>query len=192
LSLSSFAAILGQPVGRWPFLRIARTEFWGVGVIDGNIPYYDGDRRMSQGEEFDLGLALDTYYLVWSFGNIGMVKPDKQISAFGFEYSLGASKIEVQGVAYERYLSYAEIDYKDEGYGFGVMMKVRYGTMSITDSTNAYLQANGGALMTETGGMLQCGYELGILTRFSDNFVLRTCVGQFLQNYYQNSYLKIR
>jgi len=101
LSLSSFAAILGQPARGWPSLRIARSEFWGIGVVNGSVPYYDGDRRMSNGEEFDLGVVVDTYYLVWSTGNIGMVKPDKPISGFGFLYSLGVAYMKVTGVAYD-------------------------------------------------------------------------------------------
>jgi hypothetical protein len=181
-SLSNIALILGKPgTGRrWPSLRIERTEFWGVGVIDGDLPYFDGSRLMAIGEEFDLGFIIDGIYLVWSTGNIGMVKPDKTISGFGFEYSIGAVRLEQYGVKYDDYNpSRAEIDYELESYGMGVMIKLRYGTMPITNSTNLYFQANAGGIATGEGGMLQCGYELGFLSKLTDSFVLRTYAGGY-------------
>ncbi len=185
MSLSHITTIFGQP--KDIALRISRTEFKAVGETTGSIPYYDDDRLMDTGEEFDLGIIIDTFYLVWQTGNIGMIDTQKSTEGTGFIYGIGIARMESLG-GKEEYASSSdnspercEIDETLEGYGLGATIKLRYGTMILTDITNLYLQGNADVIaVTEVGGMLKGGYEVGLLIKPWENIVIRPYVGGYI------------
>ncbi len=182
LSLTSLAAFFGQNIGRLPVLGFQRVEFLGVGVVNGTTTFFDGNRIMSKGEEFDLGITFDTLKLTWRMGNIGTLSVDKDMTGGGFEYGIGAARMEYLGVKRKGslYTMNSTISQKNEGYGAVVTMNLRYGTMAMSKSTNLYFQANGDIIATSIGGMIKTGYETGLLMRIGKNIALNPYVGGYL------------
>lgn len=181
LSLSSLTALLGQDVGFIPCIRFSRTTFYGTGVVENYNPIFENETQLRPGEEFDVGLVFDTYYLTWEVGSIGRARAGKPYEGGGFSYSIGLVRLELEGVEVEwgsSGVTRGELGTLED-YGFGVRLAVRYGTKPITSSTLAYVQANGEVAATGIGGILKGGYEVGLLIQVTETGIVRPYVGGY-------------